>query len=92
MNLNKYYLLGAITLGLAACTNDDEPNSLKATDASISIKVYPASNGVQTRATGDLSGNGILPPGLVAESEIKKLEAWVFNGDALERYAYVDSA
>lgn len=90
MKLRKLFYLSAITLGLVACSNDDIPNPKDGkADASISIKVYPASTGSQTRATGNLDGNGIKPEGLAAESEIKQLEAWIFNGDALEKYATV---
>lgn len=83
MKLRKLLFFSAITVGLIACNDDDLPNPAGGeTDASISIKVYPAGNSSQTRATGDLSGNP-----LDAESKIHKLEAWIFNGNALEQYA-----
>lgn len=90
MKLRKFLFLSAITLGFVACSDEDVPHSANgSTDASISIKVYPASTGSQTRAIGDLKGDGVLSPGLVAESEIKQLEVWIFNGNALEKYASV---
>lgn len=88
MKLRDFFFFSAIALGLTACSNDDVPGGTASDDkdASISIKVYPAGNGITTRAIGDLSGDGVAAKGLAAESAIKQLEVWVFQGDVLDAY------
>src|SRR5690554_931766 len=85
MKISRILLVVAITFGMMACNNEDVPQVNGDKDASISIRVFPSSDGPSFRATGDLSPtdvNGVL----AAESAIKTLEVWVFVGDALEAY------
>ena len=86
MKIVKILLVLAIAVGMMACNNEDVVEIIDGPEASISIKVYPSSDGPSFRATGDLSGDGILTPGLAAESAIKSLEVWVFAGDVLDGY------
>ena len=86
MKLGKLFLAGVIALGLMACNKEEVPDLTGEKDASISIKVFPSSNGPSVRLTGDLSGDGISTPGLEAESAIKNVEVWVFAGDVLDGY------
>jgi len=86
MKIFKVLLIVAIAFGMMACNNEqDVPEISGEKDASISIKVFPSSNGPTVRATGDLSvgdADGVI----AAESAIKKLEVWVFAGNNLEEY------
>ncbi|MDD4010256.1 MAG: fimbrial protein [Fermentimonas sp.] len=86
MKIFKVLLVVAIAFGMMACNNEDVPQVNGDKDASISIRVFPSSDGPSFRATGNLDGNGIIPAGLAAESAIKTLEVWVFVGNALEAY------
>ena len=89
MKISRILFVIAIALGMMACNNEDVPQLNGEKDASISIKVFPSSNGPSFRATGNLSGGGIQTAGLEAESAIKKLEVWVFSGDVLKAYGTV---
>lgn len=86
MKILKFLLAGVIALGLMACNNEDVPDLSGEKDATISIKVFPSSNGPTVRAIGSLTDDGILPLGLEAESAIKSLEVWIFTGDVLDGY------
>lgn len=86
MKISRILFVIAIAFGMLACNNEEVPQLNGEKDASISIRVFPSSNGPSIRATGNLDGNGILPAGLAAESAIKTLEVWVFVGNALEAY------
>lgn len=92
MKLSKLFLVGAIALGLVACNNDDVPGIQGNPDSTVSIKVIQTSNGSQIRATGDLSGSGIAEAGLVAESEIKQLEVFIFAGESPDGYGVATPA
>lgn len=92
MKILKFLLAGVIALGLMACNNEEVPDLTGEKDASISIKVFPSSNGPSVRLTGDLSGDGISTPGLAAESAIKSLEVWIFKGDVLDGYGTANGA
>src|SRR5690554_1335295 len=86
MKIFKILLVVAIAFGMMACNNEDVPQIENGPEATVSVRVVPTSNGPSVRLTGDLSGDGIIPAGLAAESAIKSLEVWVFVGDALEAY------
>jgi hypothetical protein len=88
MKIFKVLLVVAIALGMMACNNEqDVPEISGEKDASISIKVYPSSNGSGLRSVGDLSvTDATTPVGLAEESAIKQLEVWVFSGDVLTGY------
>src|SRR5690554_2297495 len=86
MKILKFLLAGVIALGLMACNNEDVPDMTGEKDATISIKVFPSSNGPTVRAVGDLTAPGVETAGLPAESAIKSLEVWVFTGDVLDGY------
>lgn len=86
MKIVKILLVLAIAVGMTACNNEDVVEIIDGPEASISIKVYPSSDGPSFRASGDLSGDGIQTLGLAAESAIKSLEVWVFAGDVLDGY------
>lgn len=91
MKILKFLLAGVIALGLMACNNEDVPDLSGEKDATISIKVFPSSDGATVRATGDLTAPGIDPAGLAAESAIKTLEVWVFSGDVLDGYGSAEA-
>lgn len=81
-------LVGLIALGMTACSNEDEIKVEGQPESTVSIRVTPASNGPVVRATGDLTtaGNdGVL----AAESAIKTLEVYLFNGDTPDGYGKV---
>lgn len=80
MKLSKLFLMGAIALGMVACNNDDVPN-VQEKNATVSLKLTQAG----TRAIGD---NTLA----VAESNIKKLDVFVFNGDARDGFKSEASA
>ena len=86
MKIFKVLFVAIIALGMTACNNDDVPDMTGEKDATISIKVFPASNGTTVRATGDLTAPGVEPAGLAAESAVKSLEVWIFQGDVLDAY------
>lgn len=74
MKLEKLFLLGAIALGLAACSNEDTPVVQQAKNATMSLKIVQGG----TRAIGS-------PDAVTAgESKIKRLDVFVFNGDAVD--------
>ncbi len=83
MKILKFLLAGVIALGLMACNNEEVPDMTGEKDATISIKVFPSSNGPTVRTTGDLTGNGISTTGLPAESAIKSLEVWIFHNSGV---------
>lgn len=71
---------------MMACNNEEVPDMTGEKDATISIKVFPSSNGPTVRAVGNLTASGIESTGLPAESAIKSLEVWIFSGDVLDGY------
>ncbi|WP_307984648.1 fimbrial protein [uncultured Bacteroides sp.] len=74
MKLEKLFLLGAIALGLAACSNEDTPVVQQAKNATMSLRIVQGG----TRAIGS-------PDAVTAgESKIKRLDVFVFNGDAVD--------
>lgn len=74
MKLEKLFLLGAIAFGLAACSNEDTPVVQQAKNATMSLKIVQGG----TRAIG-------IPDAVTAgESKIKRLDVFVFNGDAVD--------
>ena len=86
MKIGKLLLTGVIALGLMACNNEDTPVVVDGAESTVSIKVVPSSDVPGLRATGDLSGNGVLAAGLAVESEIKQLEVYIFHGDTPDGY------
>lgn len=93
MKLFKLLFVAIIAFGMVACNNEDEPQISGEKDASISIKVFPSSNGPVTRSLGNLSDSAATTsPGLLAESAIKQLEVWVFSGDVLTGYGKAAAA
>lgn len=87
MKIGKLLLAGvvALGLGLTACNKEDVTNVAADGDGILEITVVPSSI-PGTRLSGNLSGNGVQPVGLAAESEIKFVEVWVFAGGNLQRY------
>lgn len=86
MKLGKLLLAGIIALGLVACNNKEEIDLSGQPESTVSVRVMPSSHGPVLKSTGDLSGTGIQPAGLVAESAIKQLEVYVFAGEAPDGY------
>lgn len=86
MKIGKLLLTAVIALGLMACNNEDTPVVVDGAESTVSIKVVPSSDVPGLRATGDLSGNGVLAAGLAVESEIKQLEVYIFHGDTPDGY------
>lgn len=89
MKIGKFLMVGVIALGLMACNNEDEIDLQGQPESTVSVKVVPSSNGPVVRATGDLSGNGMLAAGLPAESAIKTLEVYLFHGETPDGYKKV---
>ena len=89
MKIGKFLLVGVIALGMMACNNEDEIDLQGQPESTVSVKVVPSSNGPVVRATGDLSGNGVLAAGLPAESAIKSLEVYLFHGETPDGYKIV---
>lgn len=86
MKLRNLFLAAIVALGMVACNNEEVPQVIDGAQSTISIKVLPTSNGSVVRATGDLSGDGVLAPGLVAESAINQLEVFIFAGESPDGY------
>lgn len=86
MKIFKILFVAIIALGMVACNNEDVPDMTGEKDATISIKVYPSSQSAGVRAVGDLTNPGVEPDGLAAESAVKSLEVWIFQGDVLDAY------
>ena len=85
MKLRNLFLAAIVALGMVACNNEEVPQ-VDGAQSTVSIKIMPTSNGSGVRATGDLSGNGVLAPGLVAESAINQLEVFIFAGESPDGY------
>ena len=85
MKLRHLFLAAIVALGMMACNNEDTPQ-VDGAQSTVSIKVLPSSNGAGVRATGDLSGNGVLETGLAAESAINQLEVFIFAGESPDGY------
>ena len=87
MKISRILLVVAITFGMMACNNENEPQVIDGPEATISVKVFPSSNSPGLRSVGDLSDSiATASPGLTAESAIHQLEVWVFSGDVLTGY------
>lgn len=84
--ITKLLLVALIALGMTACSNEDEIKIEGQPESTVSVRVVPSSNGPVVRAIGDLDGDGILPAGLAAESDIKMLEVYVFHGETPDGY------
>lgn len=84
--ITRLFLVGLIALGMTACSNEDEIKIEGQPDATVSIRVVPSSNGPVVRAPGDLSG------ALPAESAIKTLEVYLFNGEIPDGYGIATDA
>lgn len=91
MKIVKILLVIAIAFGMMACNNEDVPQVNGEKDATISIKVFPSSDGPSVRAVGDLSSPATDDSVLVAESAIKTLEVFIFSGGLPDGYAYADA-
>ena len=86
MKLFKLLFVAIIAFGMVACNNEDVPQIIDGPEATVSIKVFPTSNGPSVRSVGDLSTPGQTAAGLAAESEIKTLEVWIFENGNLTGY------
>ena len=86
MKLRHLFLAAIVAIGMMACNNEDVPQVVDGAESTVSVKVVPSSNGPVVKATGDLSGNGVLAAGLSAESEIKQLEVFIFAGESPDGY------
>lgn len=89
MKLRNLFLAAIVALGMVACNNEEVPQVIDGAQSTVSIKIMPTSNGSGVRATGDLSGNGVLAPGLAAESAINQLEVFIFAGESPDGYKSV---
>lgn len=86
MKLNRIFLIGAIALGMVACDKNDLPNGDEVAKATMSLKI--TQDGIQTRAVGTTTTSDLT----LQESNIKKLEVFVFNGDTRDGYKSATSA
>lgn len=86
MKISRILFVIAIAFGMLACNNEDEIDLQGQPESTVSVKVVPSSNGPVVRATGNLSGNGVLAAGLDAESAIKTLEVYLFSGEMPDGY------
>ena len=71
---------------MMACNNEEVPQVNDGPEATISIKVFPSSNGPSFKSVGDLSTTGQTTAGLEAESTVKTLEVWIFENGNLQAY------
>lgn len=87
MKLSKLFLMGAIALGigLTACNKEEVGIDPNAPEATVSVKIMRDAN-PGTKVIGDLTDPGVNPDGVAAESAIKKVQVWVFAGNALNGY------
>lgn len=79
MKISKLFLMGAIALGMVACNNDDAPQ-VQVKNATVSLKITQA--GTRAIGTSTLA---------TEESNIKTLDVFVFNGDAVDGHKQATS-
>lgn len=85
MKIVRILLVLAIAVGMMACNNEDVVEIIDGPEASVSVRVVPTSNGPSVRMAGDISGT------LVAESDIKSLEVFIFSGGLPDGYGVATS-
>ena len=91
MKIVKILLVLAIAVGMTACNNEDVVDLSNLPESTISVRVVPGSDGPAVRSIGNLTGDGVLPAGLLAESAIKQLEVFVFAGETPAGYGSATS-
>lgn len=80
MKLIKLILSGAIILGMVACNSDDGIESHSKKDATVSLKITQV--GTRAISTSTLA---------TEESNIKKIDVFVFNGNLIDGHKQVTS-
>ena len=88
MRIKSILLAVLIAVGFMACNNEDVL-LVEGAESTVSLRVVPSSKGAALKAVGDISGDGILPAGLLAESEINQLEVFIFHDQAPDGYKSV---
>lgn len=86
MKLRHLFLAAIVAIGMMACNNEEVPQVVDGAESTVSVQVVPSSSGPVVKATGDLSGNGVLAAGLPEESAIKQLEVFIFVGETPDGY------
>lgn len=90
MKLNKYFLIGAMGLGLFACSDDlnDEngQNGNKSDGKMANVSIKFDFNGTRSRAVGDLPTGNYDDNGTQAESTVNKLRIIVTDEDGKVEY------
>jgi len=89
MKIFRILLTAAIVLGMTACNNEDPVDLTGQPESTVSVRVVPGSDGPTVRSIGNLTGDGILTPGLAVESAIKQLEVYIFQGQLPDGYKSV---
>lgn len=86
MKIFRILLTAAIVLGMTACNNEDPVDLTGQPESTVSVRIVPTSDAPAVRSAGNLSGTGVTATGLVAESEIKLLEVYIFHGELPDGY------
>jgi len=86
MKIFRILLTAAIVLGMTACNSEEPVDLTGQPESSVSVRIVPTSDAPAVRSVGNLSGVGVAPAGLVAESDIKQLEVYIFQGELPDGY------
>ena len=86
MKIFRILLTTAIVLGMTACNNEDPVDLTGQPESTVSVRIVPTSDAPAVRSAGNLSGTGVTATGLVAESDIKLLEVYIFQGELPDGY------
>lgn len=85
MKIIRILLTAAIVLGMTACNNEEPVDLTGQPESTVSVRVVPTSDAPAVRSIGDLS-HPTSDAVLAAESAIKQLEVYIFNGDVYDGY------
>ena len=70
MKIFRILLTAAIVLGMTACNSEEPVDLTGQPESTVSVRIVPTSDAPAVRSVGNLSGVGVAPAGLVAESDI----------------------
>jgi len=91
MKIFRILLAAAIVLGMTACNNEEPVDLTGQPESTVSVRIVPTSDAPAVRSVGNLSGIGTTTQGLVAESDIKLLEVYIFHGELPDGYKSASS-
>lgn len=92
MKIFRILLAAAIVLGMTACNNEEPVDLTGQPESTVSVRIVPTSDAPAVRSVGNLTGVGVAAAGLVAESDIKELEVYIFHGELPDGYKKASSA